>query len=138
VKSRRSRSRVALWVLGSALASLGLLLVLVTVTPVVFWWAGVLAGPWEDPNGDVLIVLGGSLLDKGLMGQSSYWRSVYALRAWRQGSFQKIVINGGPADCSIAEPMRDFSTLMACRVRPFKSRRSPGARMKTLYVSRSY
>jgi uncharacterized SAM-binding protein YcdF (DUF218 family) len=81
---------------------------LVTVTPVVFWWAGVLAGPWEDPNGDVLIVLGGSLLDKGLMGQSSYWRSVYALRAWRQGSFQKIVINGGPADCSIAEPMRDF------------------------------
>jgi len=90
------------------LASLGLLLVLVTVTPVVYWWASVLSGPWEDPNGDVLIVLGGSLLDKGLMGQSSYWRSVYALRAWRQGSFQRIVISGGPADYSTAAPMSDF------------------------------
>jgi len=78
------------------------------VTPIVSWWAGVLAGPWEDPNGDVLIVLGGSLLDKGLMGQSSYWRSVYALRAWRQGGFQRIVISGGPADYSTAAPMRDF------------------------------
>jgi uncharacterized SAM-binding protein YcdF (DUF218 family) len=100
--------RAALCVLGAAFAGVGLLLVLVTVTPIVSWWAGALAGPWEDPNGDVLIVLGGSLLEKGLMGQSSYWRSVYALRAWRQGSFQRVVISGGPADYSTAAPMRDF------------------------------
>ena len=44
------------------------------------------------------------------MGSSSYWRSVYALRAWRQGTFRRIVISGGPApaDRSIAAPMRDF------------------------------
>ena len=102
--------RVAFRLLGACLASLGLLFVLVTGTPLVSWWAGVLAGPWEDPNGDVLIVLGGSLLENGLMGPSSYWRSVYALRAWRQGTFNSIVVSGGPApaDYSTAAPMRDF------------------------------
>jgi uncharacterized SAM-binding protein YcdF (DUF218 family) len=81
----------------------------VTVTPVVSWWAGVLAGPWEDPTGDVLIVLGGSLLDNGLMGQSSYWRSVYALSAWREGEFHRVILSGGgPDGHSIASAMRDF------------------------------
>ena len=100
--------RLGFGILAAGLAGLGLLLVLVTVTPLVSWWAGVLAGPWEDPNGDVLIVLGGSLLENGLMGQSSYWRSVYALRAWRQGTFHRIVISGGPPQYSTAAPMRNF------------------------------
>src|SRR5262245_42438136 len=79
------------------------------MTPLVSWWAGILAGPWEGPSGDVLIVLGGSVLEDGLMGQSSYWRSVYALRAWRQGTFQRIVVSGGPATGhSTSAPMRDF------------------------------
>jgi len=97
----------------SGLAGLGLLVVLVTVTPLVSWWAGVLAGPWEDPNGDDLIVLGGSLLGDGVMGQSSYWRSTYAVLAWGEGTFHRVVVSGGgPAGNSIAEPMRDF---LECR-----------------------
>jgi uncharacterized SAM-binding protein YcdF (DUF218 family) len=108
VRHRPFPFRVGFRVLEAGLAGLGLLLILVTVTPLVSWWAGVLAGPWDDPNGDVLIVLGGSLLENGLMGQSSYWRSVYALRAWRQGTFHRIVISGGPPHYSTAQPMRDF------------------------------
>ena len=94
------------------LAGLGLLVVLVTVTPLISWWAGVLAGPWEDPSGDVLIVLGGSLLEDGVMGQSSYWRSTYTVLAWGEGRFRRVVVSGGPAGNSIAEPMRDF---LECR-----------------------
>jgi uncharacterized SAM-binding protein YcdF (DUF218 family) len=109
VSDRPFPPRLAFRFLGGGLAGLGLLFVLVTVTPVVSWWAGVLAGPWEDPSGDVLIVLGGSLLEDGLMGPSSYWRSVYALRAWRQETFQRIVVSGGPpSGASTAAPMRDF------------------------------
>src|SRR6266545_6889509 len=95
------------------LAALGFLVVIVTVTPLVSWWAGALAGPWEDPKGDVLIVLGGSLLGDGVMGQSPYWRSAYAVRAWGEGTFHRVVLSGGgSAGNSIAAPMRDF---LECR-----------------------
>jgi uncharacterized SAM-binding protein YcdF (DUF218 family) len=103
----------ALRFLAWGLAGLGLLVLLVTVTPLVSWWAGVLAGPWEDPNGDVLIVLGGSLLEDRVMGPSSYWRSTYAVLAWGEGTFHRVVVSGGGfAGTSIAEPMRDF---LECR-----------------------
>jgi uncharacterized SAM-binding protein YcdF (DUF218 family) len=109
----RSHSGKALRFLTWGLAGLGLLVVLVTLTPLVSWWAGALAGPWEDPNGDVLIVLGGSLLGDGVMGQNSYWRSAYAVLAWGEGTFHRVVISGGgPEDNSIAAPMRDF---LECR-----------------------
>jgi uncharacterized SAM-binding protein YcdF (DUF218 family) len=108
VTGRPFRLRVAFRFLVAAPSALGLLFVLVTVTPLVSWWAGLLAGPWDDPDGDVLIVLGGSLLEDGLMGQSSYWRAVYAIRAWKQGTFRQVVVSGGPAHSSIAVPMRDF------------------------------
>jgi len=62
------RFRTALRLPCSGLASLGLLVVLVTVTLLVSWWAGALAAPWEDPNGDVLIGLGESLLEDGRAG----------------------------------------------------------------------
>ena len=91
------------------LAALGLLLLLVTFTPLDIWWATRLAGPWNDPKGDVLIVLGGSVLDDGTMGESSYWRAVYAVRAWREAGFKAIVVSGGgPPGGSVAEAMRDF------------------------------
>jgi hypothetical protein len=76
--SASGRFRTALRILCSGLAGLGLLVLLVTLAPLVSWWAGVLAGPWEDPTGDVLIVTGGSLLADGVMGPNSYWRSTYA------------------------------------------------------------
>ena len=103
------RFRHALSLFRSGLAVLGILLVLVSVTPLVSWWAGTLAGPWQDPRGDVLIVLGGSLLENGVIGDSSYWRSTYAVLAWREGTFDRVVLSGGGFESSsIAEAMRDF------------------------------
>ena len=87
-----------------ALACLGLLFVIVTVTPVLGWWSGGLAGPWTEARGDVLIVLGSEAQPDNIIGESSYWRTVYAIRVWRQGGFQQIVVSGAMA----AEPMRDF------------------------------
>lgn len=80
-----------LLLVGSGLAGLGLLLILVTATPLVPWWTSLLAGPWQDPSGDVLIVLGGSLLENGVMGVSSYWRSTYAVLAWKEGVFGGVI-----------------------------------------------
>jgi uncharacterized SAM-binding protein YcdF (DUF218 family) len=86
----------------------GLLVVLVTLTPVVGWWARVLAGTWNDPAGDVLIVPGGSLLDDGTMGQSSYWRGVYAALVIRNGHYSAVVLSGGGEGGSAASAMRSF------------------------------
>ena len=77
------------------LIGVGLMLLVVTFTPLDFWWATRLAGPWNAPKGDVLIVLGGSVLDDGTIGESSYWRAVYAARAWREAAFKEIVVTGG-------------------------------------------
>jgi uncharacterized SAM-binding protein YcdF (DUF218 family) len=89
------------------LAATGLLVGAIMFTPMVPWWARKLAGPMDDPNGDILIVLGGSALEDGIIGQSSYWRSVYAVRAYRQSPFARVIVSGGgpfhPADL-----MRDF------------------------------
>ena len=92
----------------AAFALLGLLLVLVTFTPMVSWWAARLAGPWADPGGDILIVLGGSALTDGILGESSYWRSVYAVRAYREGHFREVIVSGGGPPPPIADTMREF------------------------------
>ncbi len=90
-------------------AALGFLFVLVTVTPVDFWWATKLAGSWNDPEGDVLVVLTGSGLEDGTLGMSSYWRAVYALRFYKQEHFKEILITGGSSEgLSMAESMRNF------------------------------
>jgi len=92
------------------LAAIGLLFVLVTFTPINFWWASHLAGAWNDPVGEILIVPGGDSV-QGSIGFSSYWRSVYAVRAWKEGGFRTVVVCGGGGTAgqpSIAEQMRDF------------------------------
>jgi uncharacterized SAM-binding protein YcdF (DUF218 family) len=76
-------------------ATIGLIVVLVTITPVVGWWAHAYSGSVDQPKGDVLIVLSAALDDHGLLSFSSYWRARYALLAWQNGGFQKIVISGG-------------------------------------------
>jgi uncharacterized SAM-binding protein YcdF (DUF218 family) len=89
---------------------LGLLFLLVTFTPLVYWWATALAGPWEDPRGDLLIVLTGAGMED-VIGLNSYWRAVYAVRAYRAGEFPEILITGGGQQSPAAAVlMRDFIT----------------------------
>ena len=84
-----------------------LLLGAVMFTPLSPWWARKLAGPWNDPTGDVLIVLAGSGLEDGVLGASSYWRAVYAVRAYRQSPYAQVVVSGGgPTHPALA--MRGF------------------------------
>lgn len=87
-----------------ALASIGLLHVVVTVTPLVKWWTAALMAPWEDPTGEVVIVPGAET-NGDTIGISSYWRCIYAVRAWRQGGVRHIVVSGGGA---IGSQMREF------------------------------
>lgn len=89
----------------SALALIGFLWFFATVTPIDSWWATQLAGSWTDPKGDVLVVLGGSILEDGVLGESSYWRAVYGVRIWKEGGFKEIVVCGGN---STASAIRDF------------------------------
>ncbi len=91
------------------LAAIGFLYVLVSVTPIDGWWIRFLAGPWNDPKGDVLIVLGADSVDD-VIGAASYWRSVYAVRVWREGGFKEVLVCGGPGGgpLSISERMRDY------------------------------
>jgi len=91
------------------LAAIGLLFIVVTFTPIDDWWANYLSGAWNDPTGEVLVVLGSDTL-KDSIGLSSYWRSVYAVRAWKHGGFRTVVVSGGGngGQPTIAEQMRDF------------------------------
>jgi uncharacterized SAM-binding protein YcdF (DUF218 family) len=77
-------------------AAIGMIVVLVTATPIDAWWARAYSGSIVQPKGDVLILLSAAADDKGgFISYSSYWRARYALLACRAGSFQKIVISGG-------------------------------------------
>jgi uncharacterized SAM-binding protein YcdF (DUF218 family) len=93
-------------------ASLGVVVFVVTITPLVSWWGGKLAGPWEDPKGDVLIVLGGSASNSGIIGESSYLRAEYAILAYKEGGFRTIVLSGGGSPTPVAAAMQDF---IACQ-----------------------
>ena len=90
-------------------AALGLFVLLVTLTPFTTWWAQRMAGPTYATGGDVLIVLSGSVIDGQYLGESSYWRCVYAVIAWRQGHFQRILLTGRASEQTPAAVlMRDF------------------------------
>lgn len=81
--------------LNRLLATVGIIVVVATLTPIDLWWAHAYSGPIEQPKGDVLIVLSAAADDHGLISFSSYWRARYALMAWQSGGFQKIVVSGG-------------------------------------------
>lgn len=102
----RLRQKVVRWLVG-VVAAVGLLFLLVSFTPLTSWWAGALAHPWEDARGDVLIVLGGDRVDD-MIGYSSYWRGVYAVWAYRESEFERVVISGGPGGAAVANSVRDF------------------------------
>lgn len=67
------------------LAALGGMVLLATITPLPYWYASWLAGPWEDPKGETLIVLGASLEDRNLLALDSQRRARYAVMVWREG-----------------------------------------------------
>jgi uncharacterized SAM-binding protein YcdF (DUF218 family) len=90
-------------------AAIGFLWVAVTFTPLVFWWGTALAGPWEDPKGETLVVLSGSSMGSDVMGASTFWRCVYALLVYREGGVRQIIASGaGEAGRPVAEIMRDY------------------------------
>ena len=91
------------------LAAVGALFVLATLTPIDYWWATALLGNWNEPPGDVLIVLGGSTIDHGIIGGSSYGRGVCAALYYRQEHYRQIVLSGGPpGSSSAALALRQF------------------------------
>ena len=90
--------------LTTALAVAGLLVALVTFTPLDFWYATRLSGEWNTAEGDVLILLSASAGPRGLLARDSYLRATYAVSAWREAHFRKIVICGRDA----GPLMRDF------------------------------
>lgn len=75
-------------------ASIGFVFLLATLTPFVSWYGGKLAGPWNDPGGDTLIVLSGGDLADGFPAENTMLRCLYAVRAWRTGHFRKVVVSG--------------------------------------------
>lgn len=103
--------RTLRWIRGVT-AAIGCWWILVTFSPLVDWWASVLAKPWGSGTGEVLVVLGADALADGVLGSSSYLRAVYTVRAMRTHRFRRVIISGGssaggrPAP---AELMRDFA-----------------------------
>lgn len=97
--------RRAYTLIRGTLAALGLLFILVTVTPLDGWWIRALSGPWNDPRGDITIVPGADLQSDAIVGPDTYWRTVYAARIWREGGWRRVVVTGGGG---LAYGMRDF------------------------------
>lgn len=92
-----------------ALAALGLLVVLVTFTPLVRWWGRRMAGNWGHPKGEVLIVLGGAEpTDDGVISYDTYLRTLYAIREYRQQRFHLVLLCGGGSPATVADSMRDL------------------------------
>jgi uncharacterized SAM-binding protein YcdF (DUF218 family) len=117
-----------------------LLLAVAYLSPAVPALSRWLTGPWHEPKGDVLIVLGADQLGDGTLGVVSYWRSVYAVRAWRQGGFERIVISGGrlgsPQSPSLARSMADFIVALgAPREAIWLEERSRSTRENALFTA---
>ena len=96
------------WIVRCA-AALGLAVLIITVTPLVELWARFLAGNQWDAKGRVLIVLSGSALDQGILGENTYGRCVYTVMAYREGGIDHIILTGtGSKGVPTAALMRDF------------------------------
>mgnify|MGYP001236419458 CR=1 FL=1 len=93
-------------IIKAILLAAGLFAVIVTFTPLVSWWAGRLAGPWYSPQGDVLILPGADVMEPGILGYSSYLRCYYALLAWREHPYRRVLVLGK----GVSGPMRLFLT----------------------------
>jgi uncharacterized SAM-binding protein YcdF (DUF218 family) len=72
----------------------GLVLFAILFTPLVHWWGQALSVPWGAGRGDVLVVLAGSALGDGILGESSYWRSVFATQDYRATPYRRVIVSG--------------------------------------------
>lgn len=93
-----------------ALALLGALLLSVTFTPIVPLAVEAMEPEWYDGNGDVLVVLGGSMLVSGTgpqatLGYDTYLRCTYAAWILKTRQFRRTVVTGGDGQ---AEAMAKF------------------------------
>lgn len=87
-----------------------LLLCAITFTPLVPATAARLATDWYDGDGNVLVVLGGSMLVSGTgprasLGYDSYLRTVYASWVLHSRRYSWVVVSGGGG---LAQGMGDF------------------------------
>jgi uncharacterized SAM-binding protein YcdF (DUF218 family) len=82
----------------------GLLLIVATLGFPLHYWTAALSTPWRTDNSGTLIVLGGDIVAPDMIGITSFWRSVYAIREWRTGRYGRIVVSGK----DIAPLMKDF------------------------------
>lgn len=101
----------------------GSLLLVVMFTPVTRWWAEWLAGRWDEPRADVLVVLGGDSMGPGQLGYGSFYRSYCAVRVWPDSGAKRIIILGNEA----SGPMRDY----------LRTHGVPGGVIETEDISRS-
>lgn len=91
-------------------AVIGVAVLLIIFTPLVRVAAESLATDWYEGNGDVLVVLGGSMLINGTgpnatLGYNSYLRSVYAAWYLENHNFPVVIASGGDG---LAEAMAKF------------------------------
>lgn len=134
--NRRPRRQLLMHGASRFLAGLGLLFVMVTVTPVDIWWARALAGPLQPASGKVLIVLGGTVNDYGTVGGSSYWRCVYAAHHFREGGFEQVIVSGGQVEGnSVSGAMADFLACLGVPRNAIRAEtRSESTRENALYT----
>ena len=57
-----------------------------------------------------MIVLTGSILSDGILGETSYWRSAYTVMAWREGGWRQVIVSGGGGGAAlpVGEAMKIF------------------------------
>ena len=78
----------------------GFLFLVISFTPLVRAVTVAMEQDWYDGNGDVLVVLGGSMLVTGTganatLGHDTYLRCVYAAWILRKQKFRYVVVTGG-------------------------------------------
>lgn len=93
----------------AALTAAGALLLAVSLTPLVHWWGRALAVDWGSGRGEVLVVLAGAALGDGILGENSYWRSVFAVQDFRAHSYRRVIISGASDGARpVAVAMKQF------------------------------
>jgi uncharacterized SAM-binding protein YcdF (DUF218 family) len=125
-----------LWrALRTLLILIGVAVIVLTVTPINYWYATWLAGDWSDSKGEILIVLGGGMEQGGFPNAATLRRSLYAVRAWREGGFRKIVVSGGPDQ--VSKVMREYMIFSGVpETAVIEEPESKSTRENALFVSR--